>query len=197
MQLLNAGPDFPCERCYKHSCNCVWESTRYMLQFARRLGASRPGPRAGKRAVASAPTPALPPVPVLDFWWMHPRRQFLRRLPLHQLLRLCCALPALVVLAPMPSLGPLALRLPLVMCRSILLVRHTTCLLVGPAGLGSASAALFWRSQLSRAKELLSLPTTTSSSSVPCISRRLNTVSPRPQKTALASTRQGLRAFAS
>ena len=36
-----------------------------MLQFARRLGASRPDPRAGKRAVASAPTPTLPPVPVL------------------------------------------------------------------------------------------------------------------------------------
>ena len=71
----------------------------------------------------------LPLFHLCPFWWMHPRRQFLRRLPLHQLLRLCCALPTLVILAPMPSLGPLVSRppvRPLVMRRS-----NTTSLLVG------------------------------------------------------------------
>lgn len=35
---------------------------QYMLQFACQLGAAQPGPHAGERAIASAPT--LEPAPV-------------------------------------------------------------------------------------------------------------------------------------
>ena len=121
-----------------------------MLQFARRLGASRSGPRAGKRAVSSAPTPALPPVPVL------------------------VDAPA----APV-SAAPAAAPTPAPVLRSSH-SRHTRTNAVagpsrvtpsgpsagdaslkydqlvggprGPAGLGSVSAALFWCSQFSLAQ---------------------------------------------
>ena len=136
--------------------------------------------RARIRVLGREPSHLLP-LPLFHlcpFWWMHPRRQFLRRLPRHQLLRLCCAPPVLVVLAPMPSPDPLASRpslLPLVMRRS-----NTTCLLVGlgvPLALALRAPYFDGTASFRVLEGLLSLPTTTSSSSVACISRRLNTVS--------------------
>ena len=62
-QILNAGPDFPCERCYKRFCGCVRQSARYITQFSLRSGAAQFDPHAWEGAGTSTPTP--PPAPIL------------------------------------------------------------------------------------------------------------------------------------
>ena len=123
-----------------------------MLQFARRLGAVRPGPRAVERAVASTPTPehAPAPAPVL----LESVRAPVLPIPAPPMAAPTPApvlrssrsrrTPTNAVAPSAPSAGDASLDTP-----------GPAYLLGGPrgsAGVDSASAALFWRSQLSRAE---------------------------------------------